>query len=71
MAVPTDNPLMIPDAEPTEMIPLVPPLLHTPPGSESLNTVVWPMQTPVLPVIADGYEPTVKVTDAIQPESTW
>ena len=60
VAKPALIPLTIPEPVPTPAI-AVAPLLHTPPEDVSLNTVIDPVQTPGIPLIAPGVGLTVTI----------
>ena len=66
VAVPPDTPLTTPVVEPIEATP-EPLLLHVPPPVISLNVVVLPVHTDVVPEIPLGAAFTVTVVVAEQP----
>ena len=66
VAVPVVTPVTIPVAEPTVAYEL--PLVHMPPVTTSLNTVVAPIQTVAAPVIGAGRALTVIARMTKQPE---
>ena len=65
LVTPTDPPVTIPDV-PTPAIPEAL-LLHVPPALASVNGVVRPEHTPIVPVIATGKGFTVTTAVIIQP----
>ena len=66
LVVDTDPPVTTPEVNPTDAIPLAL-LLHVPPAVISLNVVVRPEHTSIVPVIKAGNGFTVTTTVAIQP----
>jgi len=65
MAVPALTPVTIPEAEFTETFPLT--ALHEPPLVKSLSITDKPIQTVVVPVIAEGKGLTVSTEVDIHP----
>ncbi len=66
VTIPVDTPVTTPETDPTIAMP-VDDELHEPPPTASLNVIVDPMHTCVLPVIAPGRGFTVAVVVVIHP----
>ena len=66
VTTPEVTPVTIPDVEPMVATPVLL-LVHVPPEVASVNVVVKPTHTFVVPPIAAGFGLTVKLVTAIQP----